>query len=59
VEFDMPAGAAARATPNPYSSPGPAQDVGIIGYRAIEVRAFNPQPEGGLSNPIYQMVQPR
>jgi hypothetical protein len=42
LEFDLPAGAVARATPNPYRSPGPAQSVGIIGDRAVAVHVFNP-----------------
>ena len=47
LEFDLPAGAIARATPNPYSAPGPVQNVGIIGDRAVAVHVFNPPPEGG------------
>jgi hypothetical protein len=57
VEFDLPAGLIARPTPNPYSAPGPAQDVGILGERAIEIHAFNPPPEGGTSNTINLLVR--
>jgi hypothetical protein len=59
LEFDLPAGAIARATPNPYSAPGPVQNVGIIGDRAIAVHVFNPPPEGGTSNTVHQLVAPR
>jgi len=56
LEFDLPANAIARATPNPYSAPGPVQDVGIIGDRAVAVHVFNPPPEGGTSNTVHQLV---
>ncbi len=59
VEFDLPARLVERATPNPYTAPGPAQDVGILGYRALSVQVFNPPPEGGMSNAIRQLVRPR
>jgi hypothetical protein len=59
LEFDLPASAIARATPNPYSSPGPVQNVGIIGDRAVSVDVFNPPPEGGTSNTVHQLVLPR
>jgi len=59
LEFELPASAIARATPNPYSSPGPAQNVGIIGDRAVAVHVFNPPPEGGTSNTVHQLVLPR
>jgi hypothetical protein len=59
LEFDLPAVAVARATPNPYRSPGPAQNVGIIGERAVAVHVFNPPPEGGTSNTVHQLVLPR
>ena len=59
LEFDLPAGAVERATPNPYSAPGPAQNVGIVGDRAVAVHVFNPPPEGGTSNTVHQLVLPR
>jgi hypothetical protein len=59
LEFDLPASAIARATPNPYSSPGPVQNVGIIGDRAVSVHVFNPPPEGGTSNTVHELVLPR
>ena len=59
LEFELPASAIARATPNPYSSPGPVQNVGIIGDRAVAVHVFNPPPEGGTSNTVHQLVLPR
>ena len=59
VEFDLPARLVERATPNPYTAPGPAQNVGILGYRGLSVRVFNPPPEGGMSNTINQLVRPR
>jgi hypothetical protein len=39
--------------------PGPAQNVGIIGDRAVAVHVFNPPPEGGTSNTVHQLVLPR
>jgi hypothetical protein len=59
LEFDLPAVTVAHATPNPYRSPGPAQNVGIIGERAVAVHVFNPPPEGGTSNTVHQLVLPR
>jgi hypothetical protein len=59
VEFDLPAQAVERATPNPYFAPGPAQNTGIIGYRAVSIHVFNPPPEGGTSNTVQQMVLPK
>ena len=59
VEFDLPARLIERATPNPYVAPGPAQNIDVLGYRALSVRVFNPPPEGGMSNTISQLVRPR
>jgi len=59
VEFDLPAQAIERATPNPYFAPGPVQNTGIIGYRAVSIHVFNPPPEGGTSNTVQQMVLPK
>jgi Amidohydrolase family len=58
IEFDLPARAIERATPNPYFAPGPVQNTGIIGYRAVSIHVFNPPPEGGTSNTVQQMVLP-
>jgi hypothetical protein len=58
IEFDLPAHAVERATPNPYFAPGPVQNTGIIGYRAVSIHVFNPPPEGGTSNTVQQMVLP-
>ncbi len=58
VEFDLPAGLFAKATPDPYRSPGPFQEFNIVGFRGIEIHAYNPPPEGGISNPINLMVRP-
>jgi hypothetical protein len=58
IEFDLPAPVIERATPNPYSAPGPVQNTGIIGYRAVSIHVFNPPPEGGTSNAVQQMVLP-
>jgi hypothetical protein len=58
LEFDLPANAVARAAPDTFSPPGPAQNVGITGYRAVSVHVFNPPPEGGTSNTVHQMVLP-
>ncbi|NNE38750.1 MAG: amidohydrolase family protein, partial [Gammaproteobacteria bacterium] len=58
VEFDLPASLFARATPDPYRSPGPYQENHIVGFRGIEIHAFNPPPEGGVSNTINLMVRP-
>ena len=59
LEFDLPANAVARATPDPYRAPGPAQNVGIIGYRSVAVHVFNPPPEGGTSNTVYELILPK
>jgi len=59
VEFDLPARLVERATPNPYVAPGPAQNIDVLGYRALSVRVFNPPPEGGMSNTISQLVRAR
>ena len=59
LEFDLPVRTIARATPNPYSAPGPVQNIGIIGDRAVAVHVFNPPPEGGTSNTVHQLVLPR
>jgi hypothetical protein len=59
LEFDLPASAVARAAPDGFSPPGPVQNVGIIGNRAISVHVFNPPPEGGTSNTIHQLVLPK
>ena len=59
IEFEMPARASERATPNPYSAPGPCQNTGFIGYRAVSIHVWNPPPEGGTSNTIQQMVMPK
>jgi hypothetical protein len=58
IEFDLPAHAIERATPNPYFAPGPAQNTSIIGDRAVSIHVFNPPPEGGTSNTVQQMVLP-
>ena len=58
LEFDLPASVIERATPNPYSAPGPVQNIGIIGYRAVSINVFNPPPEGGTSNTVEQAVLP-
>jgi hypothetical protein len=58
IEFDLPASAIERATPNPYFAPGPVQNTGIIGYRAVSIHVFNPPPEGGTSSTVQQMVLP-
>ena len=59
LEFDLPASAVARASPDPFSPPGPAQNTGIIGYRSVAVHVFNPPPDGGTSNTVYQLVLPK
>lgn len=59
IEFELPARAIEHATPNPYSAPGPAQKIGIIGYRSVTVHVFNPPPEGGTSNTVNELVLPK
>jgi Amidohydrolase family len=59
LEFDLPASAITRASPDPFSPPGPAQNVGIIGYRSVAVHVFNPPPDGGASNTVYQLILPK
>ena len=58
VEFDLPEELAASAGPNPYAAPGPRQNLGIVGDRAIEIHVFNPPPEGGRSNSVHLLVRP-
>lgn len=58
IEFELPANVIERATPNPYFAPGPVQNTGIIGYRAVSIHVYNPPPEGGTSNTVQQMVLP-
>jgi imidazolonepropionase-like amidohydrolase len=59
VEFDLPASAVTRASPDGFSPPGPAQNVGIIGNRSVAVHVFNPPPDGGTSNTVYQQILPK
>jgi Amidohydrolase family len=59
LEFDLPASAVARASPDGFSPPGPAQDVGIIGNRAVAIHVFNPPPDGGTSNTVYELIVPK
>jgi amidohydrolase family protein len=59
LEFDLPASTVTRASPDPFSPPGPAQNIGIIGYRSVAVHVFNPPPDGGASNTVYQLIQPK
>jgi hypothetical protein len=59
LEFEMPASAIERATPNPYFAPGPFQSAAPIGYRAVSVHVFNPPPEGGTSNTVHQLIVPK
>jgi hypothetical protein len=58
VEFDLPANLFKSSTPDPYRPPGPYQDYSIVGYRGIKIHAYNPPPEGGISNTINLMVRP-
>jgi hypothetical protein len=58
IEFTIPADLVARPFPNPYSAPGPLQNVGVVGYRSVGVHAFTPPPEGGISNTVHLMVRP-
>ena len=57
LEFDIPSELLTSAR-DPYRSPGPFQELGIIGYRDIEVHVYSPPPEGGTSNTINLMVRP-
>jgi hypothetical protein len=57
VELDLPASVLASAGPDPYGAPGPQQDIGIVGDRAIEIHVFNPPPEGGTSNSVHLLVR--
>jgi hypothetical protein len=58
LEIDIPASLLASPRPDPYSAPGPYQNTGIVGFRSVEVHAFNPPPEGGTSNSVHLMVRP-
>ncbi len=53
LEFDLPAGVVARASPDPFTLPGPTQDSGIIGHRSVAIHVFTPPPDGGASNTVY------
>ena len=57
IELELPARLLASAGPDPYSAPGPQQDIGIVGDRAIEIHVYNPPPEGGTSNAVYLLVR--
>ncbi len=57
VEIELPARLLASAGPDPYSAPGPQQDIGIVGDRAIEIHVYNPPPEGGTSNSVNLLVR--
>jgi hypothetical protein len=59
LEFDLPTSAIGRASPDPFSPPGPTQNVGIVGYRSVAVHVFNPPPDGSVSNTVYQLILPR
>jgi hypothetical protein len=59
LEFDLPTSTLGRASPDPFSPPGPAQNVGIIGYRSVAIHVFNPPPDGGVSNTVYQLILPK
>jgi len=58
IEFTIPANLLESPVPNPYTSPGPFQNIGLIGYRSIEISAFSPPPEGGKSNTVNLMILP-
>jgi hypothetical protein len=57
IEFELPAEQIASAGPDPYGAPGPQQNIGIVGDRAIEIHVFNPPPEGGTSNAVNLLVR--
>jgi hypothetical protein len=59
LEFDLPASAIMHASPDGFSPPGPVQDVGMIGYRSVAVHVFNPPPDGGTSNTVYELIVPK
>jgi amidohydrolase family protein len=59
LEFDLATSAIGRASPDPFSAPGPAQNVGIIGNRSVAIHVFNPPPDGGVSNTLYQLILPK
>jgi hypothetical protein len=59
LEFDLPASVIARASPDGFSPPGPAQDVGMIGNRSVAIHVFNPPPDGGTSNTVYELIVPK
>ena len=59
LEFDLPASVVARASPDPFSLPGPTQDSGIIGHRSVAIHVFTPPPDGGASNTVYEMILPK
>lgn len=53
----VPAAAVARAVPNAFMKPGPAQRAGVFGDRTVKFTVFNHPPDGGLSNQISLRVR--
>jgi hypothetical protein len=58
IEFDLPETLFETFGTDPYRTPGPYQQNGIVGYPAIMIHAYNPPPEGGTSNIINLMIRP-
>jgi hypothetical protein len=58
LEFDIPLSLLKSAI-DPYRSPGPFQEPGIVGFRSVEVHVYSPPPEGGTSNSVHLMLRPQ
>ena len=57
LKVTIPAEVFARATPNRFDAPGPAQRVGVFGDRTAPVSVYNPAPEGGTSTTISLRIR--
>ncbi|MGY8813813.1 MAG: amidohydrolase family protein [Gammaproteobacteria bacterium] len=58
LEFDIPLSLLKSAI-DPYRSPGPFQEPGIVGFRSVEVHVYSPPPVGGTSDSVHLMVRPQ
>ena len=57
LKVTIPAEVFARATPNRFDAPGPAQKVGVFGDRTALISVYNPPPEGGTSTSISLRIR--
>ena len=57
LKVTIPADVVARARPNRFDAPGPAQKVGVFGDRTALISVYNPPPEGGTSTSISLRIR--